>query len=117
MKILRAIAVIVLVAFIVAITGLGVAAQKSQTFTGEITDSGCAAMGSHAGMGMPPKECTLACVKRGAKFVLFDAGAKSVYQLDDQKKPAEFAGLKVAVTGTLDSGTKTIHVTAMKAAQ
>jgi type 1 fimbria pilin len=114
MKILRAIAVVVLLAFIATVA---YAAQKNQTFTGEITDSGCATMGSHAGMGMPPKECTLACVKRGAKFVLFDAGAKTVYQLDDQKKTAEFAGLKVAVTGTLDSGTKTIHVTAMKAAQ
>jgi hypothetical protein len=91
-------------------------AQKSQTFAGEITDTGCAGMGSHAGMGKPPKECVAACVKAGAEFVLFDAAAQKTYQLDDQKKPAQFAAEKVIVTGTLDAKTRTIHVTAIKAA-
>jgi hypothetical protein len=36
--------------------------------------------------------------------------------LDDQKKPQPFAGQKVQVTGTLDKGTKTIHVTDINAA-
>jgi hypothetical protein len=91
-------------------------AQKNQTFTGEITDSGCAGMGSHAGMGKPPKECVAACVKAGADYVLFDATAKKTYQLDDQKTPAKFAAAKVVVTGTLDNKTRTIHVTSIKAA-
>ena len=96
--------------------GLSLAAPKDQTYTGEITDSACATMGSHAGMGKPAKDCALACVQRGAKFVLFNAAAKTVYQLDDQKKPAQFAGAKVVVTGTLDDSTKTIHVTGIKSA-
>ena len=69
--------------------------------------------------GSPPgfaNSCTLARVQRGAKFVLFNAAAKTVYQLDDQKKPVQFAGTKVVVTGTLDASTKTIHVTGIKSA-
>jgi hypothetical protein len=62
-----------------------------------------------------PKACTLACVKAGSKFVLFNAD-KSFYELSDQKKPATFAGQQVEVTGTLDKATKTIHVTSIKAA-
>jgi len=96
--------------------GLSLAAPKDQTYTGEITDSACATMGSHAGMGKPAEDCTLACIQRGAKFVLFNATAKTIYQLDDQKKPAQFAGAKVVVTGTLDDSTKTIHVMAIKSA-
>ena len=61
--------------------GPSFAAPKDQTYAGEIADSACATMGSHAGMGKPAKECTLVCVQRGAKFVLFDAAAKTVYQL------------------------------------
>ena len=62
-------------------TGLTLAAPKDQIYTGEITDSACATMGSHAGMGKPAKDCTLACVQRGAKLVLFNVAAKTVYQL------------------------------------
>lgn len=99
--------------------GANFAANK--TYKGEIMDSACAGMGSHEGMmkgnpNMTAKDCTLACVQHGAKFVLYDAATKTVYQLDDQKKPMQFAGAKVAVTGTLDDATKTIHVAAIKAA-
>src|ERR1700675_1632265 len=89
--------------------GLSFAAPKDQTYTGEITDSACATMGSHAGMGKPAKDCALACVQRGAKFVLFNATTKTTYQLDDQKKPAQFAGARVIVTGTLVDSKKHVH--------
>mgnify|MGYP001214698565 FL=1 len=91
----------------------GVAAQKAMTYSGEIWDSDCAKMGAHP--DPDAKTCTTDCIKGGAKYVLFNAAAKTVYQLDDQKKPAQFAGKKVVVTGTLDSTTKTIHVADMKA--
>lgn len=95
------------------------AAPQQKTYTGEITDSACAAMGSHAAMtkgtNMTAKDCTIACAQHGAKYVLYDAATKTVYQLDDQKKPEQFAGAKVVVTGTLDDATKTIHVAAIKA--
>ena len=94
---------------------------KTQTFTGEIMDSQCAMNGSHAemlkkeGMGdkdpndpMAKKMCTQNCVKMGGKYVLFNPADKSVYELDDQTKPAQFAGENVKVKGTVEG--KTIHV-------
>jgi hypothetical protein len=89
------------------------AAQKDATFRGEIMDSDCAKMGSHP--ESDAKKCTVDCVKDGSKYVLFNAAEKSVRQLDDQKKPAAFAGQKVVVSGTLDKATNTIHVAAIKA--
>ena len=98
---------------------LSIFAQGSQTFTGEIMDSQCAALGGHQVMaqkGESAKDCTSRCVNLGGKYVLFDLANKTAYQLDDQKKPAMFPGAKVKVTGTLDTSTKTIHVTGIKAA-
>ena len=67
--------------------------------------------------GESNKDCTLSCVKAGSKFVLYDGSKQMVYQLDDQKKPAAFAGAKVTVTGMFDAGSKTIHVTDIVAAK
>ena len=104
------------------LVGASLAAPADKTYTGEIMDSACAAMGSHSGMmgkeGGPKteKDCTLGCVKAGAKFVLYNPTTKRTYQLDDQTKPEKFAGEKVNVTGTYDMTTKTIHVTDIKPA-
>jgi hypothetical protein len=98
---------------------LSLFAQGPQTFTGEIMDSQCASLKGHQAMispGETAKDCTDMCVKSGGKYVLFDAATKTVYRLDDQKKPATFSGAKVNVTGTLDASTKTIHVTGIKTA-
>jgi hypothetical protein len=100
--------------------GISYGAQKERTFTGEVMDSMCAKDGSHAAMekahGMPSdkaadKECTLACVKMGGQFVLYNPANKTVYQLSDQTKAEQFAGAKVKVTGTYDEASKTIHLT------
>jgi hypothetical protein len=97
--------------------GVGLtAAPQANTFSGSIMDSACAATGSHAKMmdshpGIKSdKACTLGCVKNGAKFVLYDSSTNTVYQLDDQKAPVQYAGDKVKVTGSLNGDTKTIHV-------
>lgn len=80
-------------------------------------DSQCAKMGSHEKMMKvhedikSAKDCTLGCVKMGGKFVFYNAPLKKVYRLDDQRKPVQFAGEKVRVTGTYDKDTDTIHVT------
>jgi hypothetical protein len=87
-----------------------------KSFTGDIMDSACAKGGAHSPTMGTSKQCTLACVKNGSKFVLYDGATKTTYQLDDQKKPEAFAGDKVKVTGTLDAKTKTIHVTDIAAA-
>lgn len=113
----------------VLLLGASLAAAKDKTFSGEIMDSQCAKNSSHAMMlkkeGMGDKDpndpmvkamCTKNCVKMGGKYVLFDPASKTVYELDDQSKPEQFAGQQVKVTGTLDKATKTIHVTAIKAA-
>ena len=95
-------------------------AAKNTTFSGEIMDEACAKGGGHESMFKKmgtndPKACTEACVKGGSKYVLFNAD-KTFYLLSDQKKPAQFAGQKVEVTGTLNKANKTIHVTDIKAA-
>jgi len=84
----------------------GVAQAKN--YTGEIMDSSCAKNGSHAQMEKEHNTtsdsgCTRACVKMGAKYVLFMNG--KAYDLDDQTKPADFAGKRVKVAGNRDGNT------------
>lgn len=91
-------------------------ARHPRTFRGQIMDSMCAAMGSHSPGGYQathtntPKDCTLACVKGGSTFVLYDAARKTTLKLDNQDKARDFAGENVRVVGTYNSATKTIHV-------
>ncbi len=106
------------IAFVVFWT-MAAAAQKDQTFTGEIMDSQCALLGGHQNMmkaGEDAKACTERCVGIGGKYVLFDASKKMAYQLDDQKKAKALAGSKVTVSGTYNTATKTLHVVKIKAA-
>ena len=95
--------------------GFGVARAADHTFTGEIMDSQCAQMSSHDNMmksegAKNARECAIACVKSGGKYALYDPAAKRVYQLDNQKKARDYAGQKVRITGTLDSGSDSIHI-------
>jgi hypothetical protein len=99
----------------VILWGVGLAAEKDSTFTGEISDRYCTMANSHEEMMkrhnvQTSKDCIPACVKAGGKYVLIDATTKSVYVLDALEKPARFAEQKVKVTGTLDKATQTIHV-------
>lgn len=112
---------LVLFAAILFVGGTASAA-RARIFTGQIMDSPCAKMGSHdAGYKMTgtntPKDCTLACVKSGAQFVLYNPTRKITYKLDNQTEPKEFAGENVKVIGTYDSSTKTIHVEKIEAAK
>lgn len=88
--------------------GALVGVAQAKNFTGEIMDSGCAKNGSHAQMEKEhnttsDSDCAKACVKAGAKYVLFMNG--KAYDLDDQTKPADFAGKRVKVTGKMDGTT------------
>ena len=85
-----------------------------QTFTGTITDSMCGKDHSSMKMGADGK-CTIACVKAGAKYAIFD-GKKS-YTLSDQKAPEQFAVQKVVVTGTVSAKGDSIQVTKIEAAK
>jgi hypothetical protein len=89
--------------------------QRSLNLVGEIMDSRCAINGSHQQImahngTTTAADCTLACAKNGGSFVLYDPDTKTVYQLDDQKKPVRFAGQRVRVSGTYDEASKTMHV-------
>ena len=99
---------------------VSLAAQKAQTYTGEIMDQQCALLGGHTAMmnqGESAKDCANRCASIGGKYVLLDGANanKMVYQLDDQKKAQGFAGAKVKVTGTYDTSSKTIHVANIQA--
>ena len=102
------------IAITIAAAALMLAAAK-QTFTGVITDGMCA-NADHKAMNMgADAKCVIACVKAGAKYVLYDG--KEAYTLSDQKTPEKFAAKKVTVTGTLDEKTKTIQVDSIAAAK
>jgi hypothetical protein len=94
--------------------------QGTRTFTGEITDSTCAMLGSHEmmireGAANDARSCTNACVKTGnSQYVLYDASTKTIYQLSDQQKPVQFAGQKVTITGTYQPDTKTIQIASIQ---
>jgi len=110
---MRKIAYLALAVFLSA--GLSLAAEKkgaSKTFIGNISDSMCGV--KHMMPGKSDKDCTLECVKAGAKYILADPATGKVYQLSDQKKPEAFAGQKVKVTGALKDDT--ITVTSIEAA-
>ena len=93
------------------------AAQRTETFTGTITDSMCDdADHSRMKMGPTDADCAVACADaHDAAFVLYDG--KTAYGLSDQKTPASFAGQRVTVSGTLDPKTKIITVASIRAAR
>ena len=82
--------------------------SSGSTVTGEIMDSICGKSGSHDPMMQEMKSmthdkaiCSAKCIQLGAKYVLYDSSTKTVYELDDQNKAAQFAGHSVRVSGTV----------------
>ena len=95
--------------------------QRSLNLVGQIMDSRCAIDGSHDKMmrqngTKDARECTLQCAKSGGSFVLIDPETQIVYQLDDQQKPAKFAGQRVRVSGRYEQSSKTMHVESIQSA-
>jgi hypothetical protein len=93
------------------------AAAGAETFTGVISDEGCATTG-HSAMRMGPTdaECTVACVEgHGVPYVLVDG--KNVYKLAGKQPLQKLAGQRVRVNGTLDPKTSTITVESIAAAK
>ncbi|HUS06193.1 MAG TPA: hypothetical protein VMZ52_07855 [Bryobacteraceae bacterium] len=93
--------------------GAAVAADGPKAFTGTITDSMCGM--NHKMMNIrPDAKCARECVKKSkdVKYVLHDG--KKAYKLSDQQTPAEFAGQKVKVTGTLFAKTGVLKVDKMQ---
>lgn len=88
------------------------------TWTGQIADSACGM--SHAKMMAEHKDlktdrdCTLACIKAGSKFVFVSDG--KVYNISNQKLAAlkVNAGETVQLTGTMKGDTITVSKVAKK---
>jgi len=96
-------------------SGLTLAADKAQTFTGEVSDSMCGA--KHAMPG-DKAACARACVSKGSKYALV-SGSK-VYTLDAKDKDSlaqldKLAGAQATVTGTANADT--IEVKSVSAAK
>ena len=99
---------------------LGLAAScLAGSWSGKISDSDCGK--SHSKMmaehkdAKTDRDCTLACVKGGAKFVFVTPDGK-VYQLDNQSNP-EFtthAGHTVKITGQMTGDTIAVSKIDMK---
>ncbi|HYL61287.1 MAG TPA: DUF5818 domain-containing protein [Candidatus Methylomirabilis sp.] len=71
------------------------------TWTGWISDSKCGVKAAHDGA----RECTVKCVKEGAKYVFVNDEDKKVYAIDAQDKVADHAGHHVKLTGTVEGDT------------
>ena len=71
------------------------------TWTGYISDSNCGAKGAND----KARECTIKCVKGGAKYVFVNDADKKVYVVDAQDKVADHAGHHVTVKGTVEGDT------------
>jgi hypothetical protein len=99
---------------------VGSAFGAANTWTGKITDSMCDkdhSMMATGGKEPDAKECTLACVKGGSKFVFVSNG--KVYEIANQDMPElkTFAGGNVKLTGNLESDGKTIKADKLVAAK
>lgn len=110
---------------LVLLGGCFASEAENKTYRGEIADSQCSLnvhsltrshqeMLKSKSMGGSSSSCTLYCIKYlGGDFVLASEG--NVYRLDEQgDRVRNLSGLKVKITGTLDSKTKTIHVVAIE---
>jgi hypothetical protein len=94
------------------------ASAATMTMKGMVSDSMCGA--SHAKMiaghpGMTDAQCTLGCVKAGAKYVFVSKG--KVYQIANQDMASlmKDAGESVSLTGDVNGDTITVSkVTMMK---
>lgn len=83
------------------------AGAASMTMTGMVSDSMCGAshakmMEMHKDAKMTDRDCTLACVKGGGKFVFVSSG--KVYNISNQSLASltKYAGENVKVTGDVN---------------
>jgi hypothetical protein len=79
-----------------------------QTWTGQISDSLCGAKHEEAAEGqgkMADRDCTLACVRGGSKFVLVVDGKSLAIANQDLADLKTHAGAHVKITGELTDNT------------
>ena len=98
------------------------ASAADTTWTGQISDSMCGTshakmIAGHAGAKMTARDCTLACVKAGAKYVFVTKG--KVYNISNQGLTdlQVHAGHTVRLTGEMNGDTITVSKIAMPPAK
>lgn len=80
--------------------------QQSSKVNGWISDSMCAQ--KHA--GNPAVSCVKKCIEMGSKPVFVDDAQKQVWSIDNPDAVTAHYGHHVAVTGTEDKSSKSIHI-------
>jgi len=55
-------------------------------------------------------------VKQSGTYVLVESASKEHYSLDDQKTAKKYNGRAVYITGTVDVGSRSVHVQTIEAA-
>ncbi len=94
---------------IASVLGAMSVSAADQTWTGRISDSMCGAkhkkMAEHGTTKMADRDCTMACVKEGGKYVFVLKG--KVYKIDNQDFAAlqEYGGHMVQLTGEMTGDT------------
>jgi hypothetical protein len=88
-----------------AAVGAGSGLAADHTWTGKISDSMCGAKHQaavHGAQKISDRQCTLGCVKNGAKYVFVHKG--KVYTIENQDYAAlkSHAGERVRVTGDVN---------------
>lgn len=102
----------ILAVFAVATFWAAFSLAAEQTWTGKISDSSCGhshkSAIEHAGKKLTDKDCTIACVKGGGKYV-FVAGGK-IYDVENQAFAGleEHAGENVKLTGAMNGNAITV---------
>lgn len=105
----KAMSMLAVAAMLLATLSLAVSAKEgnTMTWTGWISDSGCAAKGANA----DHKECAIKCVKeKGASWVFVESKSKKVLNIHNQDAVSEDQlGHEVKLTGhVMDDGS--LHV-------
>ena len=103
----------------VLLCGSMAALAADKTISGQITDTMCGASHqkmAHGGQKVSAHDCTLACVKNGAKYAVVSGG--KVYEVSNQDAAglAEHAGHTVKVTGEVSADGKSITVSKIEMA-
>jgi len=110
MKVNRIAAAVLAIQMLVGMAAVpALAAGKSQTLTGQVSDTMCGA--KHDEMPGKPAECTRACVKHGANYALVVGDKVYTLETSDQAALAtlnDLAGAKAKVTGVVDGTTITV---------
>ncbi len=109
MKVNRIAAVVLGIQILIGMSAIpALAAGKTQTLTGEVSDAMCGAKHEMPGKAA---DCTRGCVQHGSKYALVVGDKVYTLETSDQaalSKLNDLAGAKAKVTGDVDGTTITV---------